>query len=194
MNSNNVITVVLDACVLYPAPVRDLLLSLAFEGLFEPKWSKRINEEWKRNLLANRVDIKKEKLVDTINSMNLAFPFANTSHFNKITKSVDLPDKNDNHVLACGIKSKSQFIITSNLKDFPNRILNEYNITAIHPDKFILNVIKSDEESSIIAFTRLIERLKNPPLKQVELLKIFKKIGLVETSYKISHLTKTPPK
>lgn len=194
MNSKSVITVVLDASVLYPAPVRDLLLSLAFEGLFEPKWSKKINEEWKRNLLTNRKDIKKDKLEDTINSMNLAFPLANTKNFEKISKTLELPDKNDTHVLACGIKSKSQFIITSNLKDFPNRILNEYNITAIHPDKFILNVIESDEESCLIAFRRLIERLKNPPIKEEELIKIFKKIGLVEASNKISHLTKTPPK
>ena len=194
MNSKSVITVVLDACVLYPAPVRDLLLSLAFEGLFEPKWSKKINEEWKRNLLTNRKDIKKDKLEDTINSMNLAFPLANTKNFEKITKTLELPDKNDTHVLACGIKSKCQFIITSNLKDFPNRILNEYNITAIHPDKFILNVIESDEESCLKAFSELMYRLKNPPITQEELLVIFQKIGLSKTSSKLAELTKTPPK
>jgi hypothetical protein len=39
-------TVVLDACVLYPAPIRDLLLSLAAEGLFIVKWSDIIQNEW----------------------------------------------------------------------------------------------------------------------------------------------------
>ena len=30
---------VLDANVLFPAPIRDLLLNLACEGLYQPKWS-----------------------------------------------------------------------------------------------------------------------------------------------------------
>ena len=44
-------TVVIDACVLYPAPIRDILLSMASEGLLKPKWSKIIQDEWTRNLL-----------------------------------------------------------------------------------------------------------------------------------------------
>ena len=37
---------VLDACVLYPVPIRDLLLSLASAGLYKPKWSALIQDEW----------------------------------------------------------------------------------------------------------------------------------------------------
>jgi hypothetical protein len=38
--------VVLDACVLYPASIRDLLLNLAQLGLFKPRWSDEIQNEW----------------------------------------------------------------------------------------------------------------------------------------------------
>ena len=45
-------TVVYDACVLYPAPLRDLLLWLGLSGLFKARWTTRIHEEWQRNLSA----------------------------------------------------------------------------------------------------------------------------------------------
>nr|WP_293862863.1 hypothetical protein [Steroidobacter sp.] len=33
-----------DACVLYPAPLRDLLIRLALTGLFRAKWSTAIHD------------------------------------------------------------------------------------------------------------------------------------------------------
>lgn len=45
-----------DACVLYPAPLRDLLMHLALTGLFSAKWTERIHDEWISNLLLARPD------------------------------------------------------------------------------------------------------------------------------------------
>ncbi len=56
---NPKLTVVLDANVLYPAPLRDFLLQLASVELYEPKWTEQIQEEWIRNLLLKRKDLKK---------------------------------------------------------------------------------------------------------------------------------------
>ena len=50
-------TVVLDSCVLYPAPLRDLLMHLALSDLYRAKWTAQIHEEWMRNVLANRKDL-----------------------------------------------------------------------------------------------------------------------------------------
>jgi hypothetical protein len=44
----------LDANVLYPAPLRDLLLQLAFDWLYRARWSARIDDEWTRYPLAAR--------------------------------------------------------------------------------------------------------------------------------------------
>jgi hypothetical protein len=49
-------TAVLDACVLYPAPLRDLLLSLASGELFGARWTSMIQAEWVRNLAIKRPD------------------------------------------------------------------------------------------------------------------------------------------
>lgn len=43
--------VLLDACVLYPAPLRDLLMRLSVHDLIVAKWSERIHEEWIEALL-----------------------------------------------------------------------------------------------------------------------------------------------
>jgi hypothetical protein len=57
-------TALYDACVLYPAPLRDLLMELAQTGLFHARWSNQIHEEWIENLLLkepNRVRSKLER-------------------------------------------------------------------------------------------------------------------------------------
>jgi len=47
-------TAVLDANVLYPALLRDVLLSLAHADLYSAKWSAHIRDEWTRSLLRDR--------------------------------------------------------------------------------------------------------------------------------------------
>jgi hypothetical protein len=39
-------TALFDACVLYPAPLRDLLMHLAVTDLFRAKWTDQIHDEW----------------------------------------------------------------------------------------------------------------------------------------------------
>ena len=58
-------TAVLDACVLHPAPVRDLLLSLAAAGLYHARWTDQIQAEWIGSLLARRPDLDRHKLQRT---------------------------------------------------------------------------------------------------------------------------------
>ena len=50
-------TALYDACVLYPAPLRDLLMRLALTDLFRARWTDQIHDEWIRNLLANRPEL-----------------------------------------------------------------------------------------------------------------------------------------
>ena len=50
-------TVVYDACVLYPAPLRDLLMRLALTDRFRARWSDAIHDEWIRNLRKQRPEL-----------------------------------------------------------------------------------------------------------------------------------------
>jgi hypothetical protein len=54
--------VVYDACVLYPAALRDVLVQLATTRIFRAKWTDRIHDEWIRNLLVNRPELKADRL------------------------------------------------------------------------------------------------------------------------------------
>ena len=59
MSSN--FTVIYDACVLYPAPLRDLLMRLALTDLYRARWTDLIHDEWTRNVLKQRPDLKAEE-------------------------------------------------------------------------------------------------------------------------------------
>jgi hypothetical protein len=63
-------TVIYDACVLYPAPLRDLLMELALTGLFQARWTERIHDEWTRNVLKNRPDLTMSQMNRTRSMMN----------------------------------------------------------------------------------------------------------------------------
>ncbi len=82
--------VVLDANVLYPAPIRDLLLNLADLEIYSPKWSEIIQEEWIRNLLKNRPDLTRSKLNRTVKMMNSAFPRCRSRGIRGINRRVGI--------------------------------------------------------------------------------------------------------
>ncbi len=181
MNHSGNFQVILDACVLYPASIRDTLLSLAEKELYRPKWSNRIQEEWKSNLSRNRTDIPLGVLDRTITLMNQHFPDAQIEHFEEIESLLHLPDPNDNHVLAAAIKSRAEVIVTNNLKDFPAELLSQYDIEVTDPDTFILNIIDLDPELALEALVDQASRLKYPPQTVGDVLTTLEKNGLRKT-------------
>jgi len=144
-------TALYDACVLYPAPLRDLLMQLALTDLFRAKWSNAIHDEWIRSLLKVRADLKREQLERTRELMDTGVRDALVSGFEKLIPSLELPDPDDRHVLAAAIRGRCDVIVTYNLSDFPAEKLAEYDIEAQHPDEFIGHLCNlRDEHSSTI--------------------------------------------
>jgi len=64
-------TAFLDASVLYPAPLRDLLLEVAVSDLYRAKWSNAVHEEWINVLLRTRTDLTIKGQADLIVTANL---------------------------------------------------------------------------------------------------------------------------
>jgi predicted nucleic acid-binding protein len=177
---------VLDANVLYPAPLRDYLLRLASLELYKPKWTNDIQEEWIRNLLINRRDLKSEKLKITQDAMNSAFPDANITNYEELISSLQLPDDKDRHILAAAIRGNADVIVTFNLKDFPPDYLKLYDIEVQDPDEFISNLINLDKLKSENAIQNLIRSLQNPPKSREEVLETLAKCGLKNAVSKLN--------
>jgi len=177
--------VVIDACVLYSAPIRDILLSFTAERLFKVKWSDKIQEEWLQNLLKNRSDLKEANLLKTIKAMNTAFSDANVENFEALIPGINIPDKDDRHVVACTVKCKADLIVTHNLKDFPRKELSKYDIEIQEPDKLISNLIDISAETSCKAFNKMVKRLKSPKKTTDEVLKTIKECGLKKSAKKL---------
>lgn len=172
---------ILDACVLYPASLRDILLSLADQDLYSPKWSDEIHREWVDNLLKNQNTITAADLQYTINQMSIAFPDANVIGFEALMEDLQLTDNNDKHVLAAAIHCGATVIVTSNLKDFPEDYLAKFGIQAFSPDTFIDHLIHFDPDRSIDALRAQVDRLINPPLTFADVLRTFEKNGLIKS-------------
>ncbi len=92
--------VIYDACVLFPAPLRDLLIRVARTGVVRAHWSDRIIEECFRAVLRERPDLVPENLTRTKDRMNVALPDANVTGHEPLIDSFTLPDPDDRHVLA----------------------------------------------------------------------------------------------
>ena len=164
--------------MLYPAPLRDLLVRLALTGLFRAKWSARIHEEWIRSVLKNRPDLTEEQLRRTCDLMNRAVPDCLVTGHEGLIEQLQLPDADDRHVLAAAIRSQAGVIVTFNLKDFPSDALAPYNVEAQHPDEFISHQFDLSPAAVAAAVRDQRLALKNPPRSARELLDILLSTGL----------------
>jgi predicted nucleic acid-binding protein len=157
-------TVLYDASVFYPAPLRDLLMELATAGLFRAKWSEQIQEEWIESLLKKRSDLNRERLERTKKIANKAVPDCLVEGYKPLIEGLKLPDINDRHVLAAAIHCNAQVIVTYNLKDFPKESLQSFEIEAQHPDVFLRHIIDLAPPRFLEAIKEIRGRLNNPPV------------------------------
>lgn len=173
-------SVIYDACVLYPAPLRDLLMQLALTDLFKARWTDQIHEEWIEALL--RRDKYDRKILErTRELMDASVRDAKVSGYESLIDALVLPDPEDRHVLAAAIKAGANAIVTFNLKDFPSDVLSKYGIEAIHPDEFVYCQIDLAPAIACGAIKRQRESLKNPPKAKDEFLAILQKQQLPQT-------------
>ena len=144
-------------------------MRLAITDLFRARWTDQIHEEWMRNVWKD-YGIERGKLEKIKALMDKNVRGSKVAGYEHLIDGLSLPDEDDRHVLAAAIHSKSDAIVTRNLKDFPKSELDKYNIEAIHPDEFIFYQFDFNAGAVINAFREQRLSLKNPSYNQDEFL------------------------
>ena len=181
-------TVVYDACVLYPASVRDLLMRIAQSGVVRARWTDRILDECFLNLAADRPDLSAEHLTRTRRLMCEAVPDCLVRSHTLVTVDAPLPDPDDRHVLAAAVACGAQAIVTFNLADFPASVLAPFGMEAKHPDAFVLDAISLEPALLLTIIEQQRAALRRPPVTQKELFAILRARGLVASVAQLEEL------
>ena len=185
-------TVVYDANVLYPAPLRELLVGLAQTGVVRACWTEEILNECFRNILAQRPDLNQTRLRRTRELMNRAVRDCLITGYERLVPALALPDPSDRHVLAAAVRAGAEAIVTFNLKDFPGASLRPFGIEAMHPDVFIQELMDISPEPVCAAVLDQVARLRNPPVPLPELLELFESRGLPASAARFRKLLVRP--
>ncbi|WP_444455490.1 RSP_2648 family PIN domain-containing protein [Rhodobacter capsulatus] len=147
--------VLLDACVLYPTVLREILTGCAAEGLYAPLWSERILEEWAR--AAARLSVGDEAYArGEIATLKARFPRASVAPRPGLESRLHLPDENDIHVLAAAISGGAEAIVTQNRADFPRGVLAGEGLSRLDADAFLW-ALAADHPTQVAA---VVERVR----------------------------------
>lgn len=137
--------ILIDANVLFPTVLRELILDWARAGGFVPLWSERILEEWRR--AAARSGERDGALAESeIAVLKARFPNAIVAPRIETETRLRLPDPDDVHVLAAAIDGGAEAVLTLNSGDFPIRVLAEKSILRRHPDEFLLEAFHAEPD------------------------------------------------
>lgn len=180
-------TAFVDACSLVSVWRRNLLLSLAEADFLRIRWSQEVLNETESALVSifekKRIPNAKNRAANSVSAMIEAFPEAIVLGFQASSCALyGLPDQEDEHVLEAAIRAQSQTIVTENLKDFPDSILQQFGIEARTADDFIADTIALDEAKALKVIQTLRNRLNKPELNSVDFIKSLEAHGMFETA------------
>lgn len=173
--------VVLDACVLYPAALRDFLLQLVDAEVFQGHMTATILDECFRSIQRKRPELRPDKLRNTRDAIENAFGDLLIDGYEGLVGGLTLPDPDDRHVLAAAIQGSIPIILTFNLRDFPAGVLAAHGVVAMHPDTFLATCVAESPDSVVTVVQKQAAGLRNPPTTLGQMLDRLADQGLTNT-------------
>jgi hypothetical protein len=168
----------LDASVLYPALLRNILIRLAIDDLYRAFWSQRVQNEWTQAIFRDRPHLPPAPIERTRRMMEDSIDDAMVTGYEPLIETLTVPDADDRHVLAAAIHFGARVIVTANLRDFPKATLAPHSIEARHPDAFLLVLLRASPSEVLGTMRRLRQGLNKPPMTAAELLVAMRRQGL----------------
>jgi predicted nucleic acid-binding protein len=166
------VIVVLDACVLYPPSLRDLLLTLAALDAFDVRWSDDILDEVRRNVVADHPDVDEERFVEhTIGAMRGAFPEASVRVPPELVETLDNDPKN-RHVAAVALAGSADAIVTLNVGDFESSVLRNANVEILTPGVFVNRMFSEFPDVVARSIGHLADRWTRPSRTTLEIIEL----------------------
>lgn len=107
--------VFLDANVLVPYNLMSVLLTMAEDGLFTPRWSQAVLDETSRALV-EKLGLPRDGVNRRMWAMTKAFPEAMVTGYEHLEAAVNC-DPKDRHVLAGAVAAGADALVTVNLRD-----------------------------------------------------------------------------
>ena len=187
MSDDERLSAFLDASVLYPALLRNILIRLAIDDLYRAFWSQRVHDEWTNALLRDRPHLLRASIERTRRLVEESIDDAMVRGYEPLIETLKLPDADDRHVLAAAIHGGVQLIVTANLRDFPKATLARHDIEAQHPDAFILRLFTGGQDEVLGTIRRLRNGLRRPPMTAAELLAAMTRQGLSASAEALGH-------
>ncbi|NER37404.1 MAG: PIN domain-containing protein [Oscillatoria sp. SIO1A7] len=155
---------------MFKATLRDTLLRAAEAKLYEVYWSETILDEVSRNLVSTG-RTSAEQAERLLAAMRQFFSEATVTGFEYLIPSMT-NDEKDRHVLAAAVKAEADAIVTSNIKDFPDRALAPFRIKRLSPDQFLVYLFNENPEAMTRIVAQQATQLRRPPIAVKEILDV----------------------
>lgn len=162
--------VLLDACVLVPINLCDVLLTLAEYDMFTPLWSCDILDEVERNL-HRKLGVSERHARYRVSEMMWAFPRASVRKYERLIPSLTC-DVKDRHVLAAAVVGRADVLMTANLRDFPPQSVRSglESLVRESPDQFLCELLEPSPSVTLRVLCKVVSRNRRPPMTRRQLL------------------------
>ncbi|MEM9228406.1 MAG: PIN domain-containing protein [Pseudomonadota bacterium] len=169
--------VLLDACILYPTVLREVLVGVAQEGGFEPLYSERLLAEWIHAAARAGPQVETTARAEAA-LFRAAFPQGCILPPPGAEECLSLPDPGDLHVLAAAIEGQAEAIATVNLKDFPTRTLGRHGMVVRTPDSLLLELLQGGMDEVARVTERVRAKTQAISGQAQDLRRLLKRAGL----------------
>ena len=184
--------VIMDANVLIPPRLSDILFDLALAGLYYPHWTAEIEAEF----LKNWPIVVGQTIVDVAQAQHRLSCFRNAipgyqvlGHMALIGQVPANVNAKDRHVAAAGLALRDYsedndevLIVSSNVKDLAKANLAAMGVEVVRPGEFVDRLYAA--RSSVVegAMRQVVGALAKPPYTRDQLLSVLKLHGASATA------------